>query len=357
MDGTTNSTDLPGDFASFDELKEDYPDLSIADWKALAEGINVPIQRFRLSSGIAIRKTIFGINWQDVEKIEEAYRVPEAGADVLSGFKLAREFRMRRQTLIDLADKHSVQHSRYSFPNSSRGEGFHRDLHDVLREIVIREKGTDFEDDTRRDQLENIPPNCKSFQLHARSRKMKETTLLELCDGAKVIPKEYLVRGKPTACLSEEQIGDLEKAYDPELMKKVVPISIREFASQNRSNAKEMLSLAKAAGIHLKKYYFGSRENYGITPDEIDALDAAYEGQPRAPFSTEDISIFGVVAEEEGIDYRTMRKLFAGTDIEVGVYRFPNGKDLPGLNRDQIDALKTAYAPFPSASAPASRTI
>ena len=373
MDRTYNLSEFPDDFISFEELSEEYPDITGSDWKRLALSVDIPVQRFRLATGTSHRRALYGINWNEVEKLERAYFPerfidqetgvpiepvvesstvddeiipPRAGNDIISAFKLARELHVRMSTLLGLADKHKIKHSRYLFTNKSRGEGFHIDFREQLKNLAISEGLTDFDEIARRDALENAPKNAESIKHCARSRYMTEATLWKLCEGAKIVPAELLVKGVPTFCLTQDQIKDLEIAYDPKLMKRVVPISIREFARQNRSNVAEMVALCKSAKIKLKTYSFSNKENLGITPDQVLELEKAYKGLPRAPFSTDDVLAFGPAAREEGIDYRTMRKLVRGTSIHIRKYRFPNGKDLDGISIGQMNTLKLAYAAF-----------
>ena len=347
MDARLTYLDLPEDFVPFEDLKEEFPDLKISDWKKFASGLDIPILRFRVEVRRSYgSRVVRGINWSDVKRIRDAYAIPKANDEIISAHKLAKQFKMRKSTLLDFANLNGIGYWIYLFPNNSKGEGFKKSDAELLREIVISSRGDEIESRIRNGLVQLAPKNVKSIKRHARPRKMTERILLELCEGAGVVPKEYRVRGVSTLCLSDEQIVQLERAFSPDLMAQIVPVSIRKYAQQNRIKTSDAIDLARSAGVEPKTYLFGSRKNLGLTPDEVEIIEETYRGFPKAPFASAEEKPLGAIAKEQKIDLRTMRKLLAGTDIEVGLYRFPNGKDLRGLNRLQVNQLKQAYEPL-----------
>lgn len=303
-------------------------DLSISSTvlKRLAAGAGIKPKRYRFRGHRGL-----GLTNAEVETIRQAYAPGKLdGVLPISVRESARARNMAPETMKKLAIEAGLDLETHRFGNKS-GLG------------ITPEQLAQFDAFLATRSLQPIPEDVKPVKYRARSANMAEKTLRKLAQGAQIEPKKYLVRGTPTNCFSDEDMEKIRQAYDPEEIKKILPVSIRKYARMQRTNRDVVLSLAEGAGVELETYLFGGRQNIGLTTQNIADIEKAYEGLPRIEFSDDTTSPLGAIAKEEGIHIQTLRKLIDGTDIQARVYRFPNGKDLVGLRRAQVDELKLTY--------------
>ncbi len=295
----------------------------------LAVGIGITPRQYRFDGHDG-----FGLSRAHISLIKEAYsRENLASILPISINDAARVRKIAPATMIMLSREFGIELKTYRFGNKS-GLGITPD------QLVT------FDERYAQREIVPVPDNYKSIKQHARPRKMTEKILLRLAEGAGVKPKKYSVGGLVTDCLSDDDIARIEQAYSLEKMKLIKPITIREFAHSQRSKPEVIHELALGAGIEFESYMFGGKFIPGITPSQIDELSCAYEGLPRAPFSDETVFPLSEIAKEEGIDYRTLRKLFDSAGVEITSFRFPNGREYPGVKREQVMELKQVYEPL-----------
>jgi|GEM_PF-5034864 len=300
---------------------------SVLTEMAIGAGIQPRTFSFRGHPGAGLSKS-------EIAKIKAAYS-PENLASVLplSVNEAAKARKLAPTTMKKLALEFGIELKMYRFGNKS-GLGITPQQLEEFDAQYAAKEGTP------------VPDGYKSVKRHARPRKMTEKMLLKLAEGASVKPTKFSVRGVVTDCFSDDDILKIEQAYDPEVMKTILPITVRSYASSQRTKAEVIQELAQGAKIELKPFLFGGKMTPSITPQQIVELEKAYEGLPRAPFSDESVFPLSEIADEEGLNYRTLRKLFERAEMEIGVYRFPNGRDYPGLRREQVAQLKEVYRPF-----------
>ena len=390
----------PENFVTLDELKDDYPSLSVADWKKLAEGINIPLVRVRvLKRGDRIKKTVLGLYVENIREIESAYEPPRATEEIISANKLALELNTGQKALRRAASECGVFGFVYNFGKGPNGTGFNSEQADLIRSIfelrktkmniegvrslaslrrllgvgvttldeilesigvVPREyffgraygKGINaqefelLENYLRRSEVKVAPENVTSVNKIAVEIGTSSKTLLAVARGVGIEPGKYRFRGHEGYGLTVQELEQITVAYSEFNRDDKKPVSAKSYSRENRIPPDALTAIAESIGIQAKIYRFGKKDGFGYTPEEIERMKSAYSGFEQHEFADDTVTSVARLAKREHMASGTMKKLFDEAGIEVSTFRFGNGKLGAGVRQPQIDALQRVYAPF-----------
>lgn len=346
---------------SLEELKLDYPDLTVAILEELAQSLSLPIVKKRLEiPGKPTKKLVTFMKWDDVIKLEETFAdyidveqyIPEeeqdfeeenyVGADesdfeiadntIISSNKLSRELKTDSRTLDRLARRLKLPLKYYKFSKGAPGVGYTSEESELLkREIEKRRK--------------KIADNsvCSLVQVR-KERSIGSQTLDRHLGKLGIAPKEYWFVKVRGFGITKEEVARLD-AYLDSFEIKPAPKnvkSVNSWAKEMKTSARLIIELADGVGISPKQYLFHGVKGGGLSEEEIQQIKDAYKDFDQSHLNPISIKRF---TRENHIEPKALIELAAGVGIEPKEYNFRTKRGM-GFTQAEIETISNTYSPF-----------
>lgn len=358
------SISIEQDFISLNELLDIYPDVSRADWLALAKGLGIEaVRRCPDDPHFNPRKRrILGFLDLDLNEMQRIYRSLEQeqrkhedmsreereefsnpflryGAISLS--EISRQNRIGVKKLKAVLTELGIVPGEYIFGNQLPGEGLNKSQYSSIRPFLKMHRRM-------------LPSSkVKSIKTWAAALRLDEDTLYLRALQAGVSPRMYIFHGMPAIGFKRKEIDLILKAF-PDLERRLnVPLAkqtdmaISPVARGAGLDVRTLRNLLRDAEIvPVDRMYPNGKVGETLTKQQRSALCLTYlKLMDEQQNPSEKLQYLTQWARELDLHTKTFRVLMEGACVKP-IIRNTAKREFELLTQTQVDQIAIAYEPF-----------
>ncbi|MFN8015251.1 MAG: hypothetical protein U0R17_01420 [Acidimicrobiia bacterium] len=263
-----NQIDLPNNFVTFEELKEDYPDLELSDLKLLAQSVGTSVVTFRVQSPTTGQvRPIHGIYDDDLELILKTYEIPKATDEIISSYRLGRKLKADPNTLIKYGREAGLLLFTYDFGNGNQGIGFSQEQEEIVTNILEERRKKTAGKDIR---------SLNSIRIDYT---IGRVALDQMLEDHGIDAGEYYFGISLGLGLDKKQFARIKPALDERrnVDEKSTFKTVNNWREELKISKRFLLMLAEGAGVSTSTKYFHGYLTEGFSRKDIEAIADAYE--------------------------------------------------------------------------------